>query len=795
MRGFVIPLGWQAERYSEDQPRDDDGRWTSGGGSGGAGGGSSKPATGYEFVSPNVASDLDFNGAVEAIDGDQQRALRDASLYINGALNVKATEHNIVGAWADGAENSVMDIVADSDWAKLELSGAMKGYLADQKQVLIFQQQDGGQSALYKFNATGSLAKIHKSLLEDGIAFHTLVPVKGGATVYVADIDGSVGDAVAKGAERYDSEVEVHFGRAEFLGTTKTDGTDREQRDSARESYAATIRKSAVQGSSEVWDRVRDRWGEKLDRAARGDRRAFRRERPFSLRYSEDQPRDENGKWTDGGGGSSDAPAPSPAASAVPSDAKPVEPAAPDTKTTKSKLDDFEKSKVDLGNFKADKSRADRFIEQWDSRVGESPGEFKQQFLGGVDATMHINVQSDGAWEIQGKILGAGGHGVGTYTRRIDWRDRSAESAFLQLSSSSTNKALGKKILAGNVETYQKLGLDKVKVHANIDVGGYAWAKYGYVPDRSSWGDLSSDILRKLGGESSGGGSGYRPESWDEISSHNQDEIRDAWMRSTRDDFVQSEVDNWRDNGDALDDAKYSLADTFDSDQEWALDAVNELIDEHKEDEKPIPYTATQILDAMTARYDTGYSGDRDPEFEFTDAALREPSDAPPKEQLNLPGFKPADLAEHLTPDMRGEITDTLTKAFNDQAQKNAEDLDPPEYIYENVGDYQHESWEGMSDREKYRWADNNGSIEEIASDDDDQGSLEVDPDDADDLRTLAESSDPKALWAIADSDKGKDLLLGTDWYGTLNLKDKETMERFNAYVGNAKGLQHAVAA
>jgi hypothetical protein len=61
---------------------------------------------------------------------------------------------------------------------------------------------------------------------------------------------------------RYDSEVEVHFGRAEFLGTKKTDGTDREQRDSARQSYEALINQPPVQISEQIWARVLDRWGE-----------------------------------------------------------------------------------------------------------------------------------------------------------------------------------------------------------------------------------------------------------------------------------------------------------------------------------------------------------------------------------------------------------------------------------------------------------------------------------------------------------------------------------------------------
>jgi hypothetical protein len=32
---------------------------------------------------------------------------------------------------------------------------------------------------------------------------------------------------------------------------------------------------------------------------------------------------------------------------------------------------------------------------------------------------------------------------------------------------------------------YKNAGLEKIKVHANIDVGGYTWAKYGFSPNNS----------------------------------------------------------------------------------------------------------------------------------------------------------------------------------------------------------------------------------------------------------------------------------------------------------------------
>jgi hypothetical protein len=51
-------------------------------------------------------------------------------------------------------------------------------------------------------------------------------------------------------------------------------------------------------------------------------------------------------------------------------------------------------------------------------------------------------------------------------------------------------------------------------------------------------------------------------------------------------------------------------------------------------------------------------------------------------------------------------------------------------------------------------------------------------------LRKLIKSDDPRTAWAVADTKHGKDLMLGTDWHGSLDLNDPASMRRFNAYVG-----------
>jgi hypothetical protein len=38
------------------------------------------------------------------------------------------------------------------------------------------------------------------------------------------------------------------------------------------------------------------------------------------------------------------------------------------------------------------------------------------------------------------------------------------------------------------------MGVKKVTLHANIDVGGYAWARFGFTPTQRSWNDLRESM-------------------------------------------------------------------------------------------------------------------------------------------------------------------------------------------------------------------------------------------------------------------------------------------------------------
>jgi hypothetical protein len=468
-------------------------------------------------------------------------------------------------------------------------------------------------------------------------------------------------------------------------------------------------------------------------------------------------------------------------------------PSKPGKSKKPAKKEDFDKAKITIAG---DKAHQDAFIARWNEKVGEDPAEFKKGFMGGLDG--HMNIGGSGSqMEIKGQVEDEGGKVLGTFTRNIDLENKIAKSAYFELQQSARNSDIGKHLLAGNVETYQELGIEKVRVYANIDVGGYAWAKYGYVPEASAWATLSAKLERKIGGGSSTSSSGdtYEADDWNMLSSDRQDDVRDAWMRSTYSEFLSSEEQNWRESGQAKDDAKRELASMYGGGDipEWASEAFDGAREYREErDQPPIPYTNKQLYDAITVDYESrNGDGEDDPDISFDDDKLKEPIGYDPA-QGTLPGIEPIDPASYLTQDMRDRIEKRMIASFDKKAEDDAQEIDPPTYLADSIAEYQEEYWDQKDDDEKLRHAVDLGLADiEIESEDDEDDGLGLNPElfppEEDELLKAVRSNDPKSIWKIADHPRGKELLLGTDWNGVLNLKDKESMARFNEYVGRRK--------
>ena len=455
---------------------------------------------------------------------------------------------------------------------------------------------------------------------------------------------------------------------------------------------------------------------------------------------------------------------------------------------------DFDKAKVTLP---PDKAAQDAFIGKWNDKVGVDPATFKSNFMGGLDGPMRLSATGNQI-NVNGEIHDSDGKSLGVFERNINLENKSAYSAYFKLNKSATKGDIGKKMLAGNVETYKNLGIEKLTVTANIDVGGYAWAKYGYVPTASAWSELRSKLERQLTGGSSSrpqSDNSMEADSWEMLSSDVQDDVRDKWMRETRSEFIQSEEQNWRESGQAKADAKQELAHQFgqyDSIPEWANDAFDAAREYREENDQPsIPYSNKQLYDAIDLDYES-YHGDGsdDPKISFDDDKLKEPQGYDPA-QGTLPGIEPVDPSSYLTKDMRDRIEWKMVKAFDDKAEEDAQEIDPPSYLADSVDEYQEEYWDQKDDDEKLRHAIEYGmaDIEIEPEEDEDDGmglNPELFPPEQDPLLAAVRSNDPKSIWKVADSPKGKQLLLGTTWAGVLNLKDKAQMDRFDKYVGKA---------
>lgn len=87
------------------------------------------------------------------------------------------------------------------------------------------------------------------------------------------------------------------------------------------------------------------------------------------------------------------------------------------------------------------------------------------------------------------------GDGTGiTCARIFDPGRKVVEHELLLIGKKEQGHGKSKKLLAGQVALYQKLGFAHVTTEANVDRGAYAWAKYGFKPTKTSWTEGMSEL-------------------------------------------------------------------------------------------------------------------------------------------------------------------------------------------------------------------------------------------------------------------------------------------------------------
>jgi len=113
--------------------------------------------------------------------------------------------------------------------------------------------------------------------------------------------------------------------------------------------------------------------------------------------------------------------------------------------------------------------------------------EFTDKYFGGMYHPDNFT-QGSGAVTSSGNSLNfegrlrdpVSGDNIGSISRTI-YSDH-AYHGYLSVSPSARGTGAVPSMLSNQIDLYKKMGLQSVRLGANIDVGSYAWAKYGFVP-------------------------------------------------------------------------------------------------------------------------------------------------------------------------------------------------------------------------------------------------------------------------------------------------------------------------
>lgn len=87
---------------------------------------------------------------------------------------------------------------------------------------------------------------------------------------------------------------------------------------------------------------------------------------------------------------------------------------------------------------------------------------------------------------------------IGGFSERLTFDTGIVDLTLFALEAPAQGANIAKSIMASQVASFQKMGMKEIQLDANIDVGGYAWAKYGCVPLLGGWSNIKGQIRSNL---------------------------------------------------------------------------------------------------------------------------------------------------------------------------------------------------------------------------------------------------------------------------------------------------------
>jgi hypothetical protein len=149
-----------------------------------------------------------------------------------------------------------------------------------------------------------------------------------------------------------------------------------------------------------------------------------------------------------------------------------------------------------------DKGEQQRVIDYWNENLkGVDPHEFVDGLTSGIKSDgdlKHLTAPGNRhSLNFESKLYNDWGTPIGTLSRILRMDDKSVYHDGLSINTSG--RGLGKKLLASQINLYNKLGLNRADLFADAEIGGYAWAKYGWLPTKNWWeGTLRDNLNQRL---------------------------------------------------------------------------------------------------------------------------------------------------------------------------------------------------------------------------------------------------------------------------------------------------------
>lgn len=119
--------------------------------------------------------------------------------------------------------------------------------------------------------------------------------------------------------------------------------------------------------------------------------------------------------------------------------------------------------------------------------------------IGNGVAKVDVVIHGEGAFTFKG----FDSSGVKSFdcSRLFSYEDKEKlfiHHALFRIDPQYQNANIAKRVMLSSVGLYDNIGVNRIAMQANIDVGGYAWARYGFSPTSDSWNDLKVHISSKL---------------------------------------------------------------------------------------------------------------------------------------------------------------------------------------------------------------------------------------------------------------------------------------------------------